>query len=269
MTLDFGKLPFEKAFYVLAKTLPGFALMNAFEVLHPGTILWFFSIGFLGYATKVAFFLAVCFLVGYSFVAMIITVTSALAGAFGGAWGYLTSDRDPHQDDIAPWRDSEWRAAYTARYGTAAPADLKLVPKGIVQGILGEANAVDLGGIDQQQTAQRMHDVYKTLTEATDSIMNDKTWRMHYRRLHHQVLFDRRKEAIEEIVEGLDSNLAIAAFIIVSASIFLRPLRAWWLLVPSIGWLAVSAMNTSAKIYRLVDPWTTLREQIDSLTASK
>jgi hypothetical protein len=268
MTLDFGKLPFEKAFYVLAKTLPGFALMNVFEVLHPGTIHWFFSIGFLGYATKVAFFLAVCFLVGYSFVAMMITVTSALAGATGGVWGYLSNDRNPHKDDIAPWRDSEWRAAYRARYGAAAPADLKLVPKGIAQRILQEANSAAADAIDQQ-AVQTFQDSYMRLIEATETIMNDKAWRLHYRRLHHQILFDRRKEAIEEIVEGLDSNLAISAFIVVLASVFLTPLRVWWLLVPSIGWLTVSALNISAKLYRLVDPWTTLREQIDSLTGSK
>jgi hypothetical protein len=126
VTIDFGKLPFEKALHLIVKILPGFALLSLYDALHQGTIQRLFSIPFLGYATKLGLVGMICFLGGYSLTSFLSALEGAIGHAIGYLWASIMTDRHPYQDAIAPWRDERWRSAYEQRYGAAAPRNLKL-----------------------------------------------------------------------------------------------------------------------------------------------
>jgi hypothetical protein len=122
--MDFSKYPFEKLFYFVAGIIPGFVALLIFERAAPGSFGWFFSMGFLGYRTKLALVLLVAFLVGNSMT----TFLSGLLGSVGGIVGAITALRPytpPHSYEVAPWRDPKWRTALKHYLGPEAPKDTR------------------------------------------------------------------------------------------------------------------------------------------------
>lgn len=270
MTLDLGKIPFEKAFYQLAKILPGFAIVGIYDLRFPGSISWYFSIGFLGYATKLSLLLSACFLVGYSASSLAATALGAAGGAFGALWGNWTYGRHPYDDEVAPWRNDAWRAAFKTRYGASAPADTKLIPRSILELLQNRVSEIDADPTGEGRQLERLFgDFHQQLIEAVTAITNDQAWKFQYQKLHAKAVLERKMEVIEEVTEGLDSNLAISASIVLVSAIFVNQARIPWLLFLSGGWLVISVLRTSSKIQRLLDPWTTLQEQIDSLASTE
>lgn len=275
MAIDFGKLPVEKVFHFAANLLPGFTVLQIYDLLNPGTIRWYFATSYLGYRTKLALFLCVCFVIGYTIIAIFGTVMVALAGGLGGLWAAFRGNRDPYKDEIAPWRNSEWRAAYKVRYGSASPPDTTLVPKSMAAAICMESDLLETSTDDQPALddlpvlIDKFQKQCERLTEVVNGVVNDRVWRMNYDRLHSRILFERKREVIEEVIEGLQSNLTVSGCIVLSCSFIVPALKQWWLIIPALGWVSVTSLVTSAKIFRVFDPWTTLSEQIEFLTTGK
>lgn len=267
MTIDFGKLPIEKAFHLLAKVLPGFALLSFYDARHLGTIQGLFSISYLGYNTKLAFVVGLCFISGYALSTTLASLGAGTAYMVGYIWAKIIPDRHPYQDSIAPWRDDRWRTAYKNRYGSNAPENLTLISKPIVEDLLREST--NLNPVDQDSLLQKVDAINKGLNGAVNAILNDKEWKRCYNELHSKVLLERRMEALEEIMYGLDSDLSTSAVVILFGACFSPLFRLWWLSGSAACWLGVGLAKFSTKLYRLVDPWTTLNQQIEFLTTGK
>jgi hypothetical protein len=77
-----SKLPIEKVFFFIAGIIPGFVAMLVFNLAAPGSFTWFFTMGFLGYKTKLGVTLLTAFVVGNS-------LTTFLNALLGGVGGYL------------------------------------------------------------------------------------------------------------------------------------------------------------------------------------
>src|SRR5580698_907862 len=202
----FDKVPLARAFPFLASVLPGFALFYVWEAANPGTIHWFFSIGFLGYRTELSLFLFASFIVGYSLNKFLAAGFGALGGPWGAAAGFF--DKHPYEVSIAPWRDKRWRSAYARRFGEDLPQDLTLTPKPLTDQLLKELKTLksdDALSQELRSSAQEM------LRLALLAVENDRDWRSRYLTLHFQEVMKKGREFEEEIGSGLDSNLTIAS----------------------------------------------------------
>jgi hypothetical protein len=90
--MDWTKYPLEKLFSFVAGIIPGSVALLMF----PGRIEWFFALGFLGYPTKLALFILVAFVVGFTAT----TFLGAILGGIGGAIG-AASYNPPYSYEIA------------------------------------------------------------------------------------------------------------------------------------------------------------------------
>jgi hypothetical protein len=212
--IDLGKLPLEKGVHLFAKVLPGFTLFLFYDCLHHGTIAKLLSIPYLGYGSRVTLFVIVCFLCGYTLAALLSGLLTPLAGALGGVWGSFRGARHPYEDEVAPWRNEKWRLAYQRRYETSAPKSLNLVSKPIVDQLFKDARPIEPHPVDPAHAAVFAQEIYQQLNAAVEAIANDKEWRMLYDHLHSELILEKRMEAIEEIMTGLDSDLAMSAAVL-------------------------------------------------------
>jgi hypothetical protein len=121
--MDFSKYPLEKFFYFIAGVIPGFVALLIFQLAAPGSFGWFFSLGFLGYRTKLSLILLAAFVVGNT----LTTFLTAFLLFIGGFYGSVVAEKRPYRPsasyDTAPWRDPRWRTVLRNRLGTQAPND--------------------------------------------------------------------------------------------------------------------------------------------------
>ena len=268
--LDFGKLPFEKAIHLLTKVLPGIALLFFYNSQTPGSIAKLLSLPYLGYATRVWLFIAICFALGYTFSTVLGRLAGAVAGAIGALWYHVHSGRHPYEFQTAPWRDPNWREAYISRYGSEAPKNLTLVLPGQAAELLKLSQPLPPGPAEQQKLAEAITlQINADLMAAVDAITNDSEWRVCYDRMKIRLLLDRPLEVMEEIMGQLDSDFSLASAIVLIGSIFSSQFRVWWLVVPAASWLIVATIQFCAKAYQFAQPWSTLSEQIETLKSGK
>lgn len=78
--MDLSKYPLEKVFYFVAGVIPGFTALLIFQLAVPGAFTWFFTLGFIGYKTKLSLILLVAFVIGNSMT----TFLRAIVGMVGG-----------------------------------------------------------------------------------------------------------------------------------------------------------------------------------------
>ncbi len=76
--MDLSKYPIHKLLYVVASVIPGFSALLIYRAAVPHCFDWFFSLGSLGYRTKVGIVLLTALLIGS-------TVTRLVAGLVGGS----------------------------------------------------------------------------------------------------------------------------------------------------------------------------------------
>lgn len=268
--IDFGKFPFEKAVHLLAKVLPGFALLFAYNAKNPGAVTSILSLPYLGYATRVWLLIVVCFMLGYTLSSVLSTVVSGVAGATGALWASFARTKHPYNYQIAPWRDPNWREAYISRFGADAPKDLTLILPGNAAELLRPTQPLpsDLG--EQQKLAEQLTLQINTgLKAAIDAIQNDTEWRMRYESIKFKVLFQQPLEPIEEVIGRLDSDFSVASAVLVVGAALSPSLRVWWLMLPAMGWLIVGMLRFCAKAYQIVAPWSTLTAQIELLRSGR
>jgi hypothetical protein len=267
--IDFGKFPFEKAIHLLTKILPGLALLFMYNAKHPGAVTKILSLPYLGYATRVWLLIAICFVLGYTLTTVISTMAGAVSGAIGALWGSFTRAKHPYEYQVAPWRDSKWRAAYISRFGSEAPRDLTLVLPRNAAELLRLSQQLPPDVSEQKLAEQLTLQINSELRSAIDAITNDMEWRTCYERLKFKVLFELPQEAIEEVFGQLNSDFSVASAVVIVGGALSAQFRVWWLMVPAIGWLVVSALQFCAKIYQVVDHWSTLGTQIEILKSGR
>src|SRR5438128_12681635 len=101
--MDLSKYPLDKLASFIAAIIPGFAALLIFNLAAPGSFMWFFGLGSLGYNTKLTLILIAAFVIGIS----LTTLLNGLLGGAGGVLGGMTY-KHPSQYDVAPWRDPQW-----------------------------------------------------------------------------------------------------------------------------------------------------------------
>lgn len=264
--IDFGKFPFEKAVHLLAKVLPGFALLFVYDAKNLGAVTSILSLPYLGYATRVWLLIAVCFVLGYTLSSVLSTVVGGVAGAIGALWASVARTKHPYEYQVAPWRDPNWRVAYISRFGSDAPKDLTLILPRDAAELLRLNQPLPPNLADQQKLAEQLTlQINAGLKAAIDAIQNDTEWRMRYENIKLKVLFQQPLEPIEEVIGRLDSDFSVASAVLVVGAAFSTNLRVWWFMLPAMGWLIVGVLRFCAKAYQIVAPWSSLSAQIEML----
>jgi len=264
--IDFGKFPFEKAVHLLAKVLPGFALLFVYDAKNSGAITNILSLPYLGYATRLWLLIAVCFILGYTLSSVLSTVVGGVGGAIGALWASIARSKHPYEYQVAPWRDPNWRAAYCSRFGSAAPKDLTLIVPRDAAELLRLSQPLPPNLADQQKLAEQLTvQINAGLKAAIEAIQNDTDWRMRYEDIKLKVLFQQPLEPIEEVIGRLDSDFSVASAVLIVGAALSANLRIWWLMLLATGWLIVGVLRFSAKAYQILAPWSTLSAQIEML----
>ena len=253
-----SKLPLEKVFFFVAGIIPGFIALLIFNLVAPGSFTWFFTMGFLGYKTKLGVMLLTAFVVGNS-------LTTFLDRLLGGVGGYLGARMakepyvPPTSVKVAPWRDTRWRVALKRRLGTQAPKDTMLISEGIF-----DIRVQTVGIMPEAQRANAMAELNREKLEAE---MNDLVWAGWYEHYHRRVLTNRDKWGVQQhVLHGLNFNLETTAVYALLSTPFVPGLRHWWCIFPAVFWTALLFAEQFAAFGRFKDPWSSLGEQIEYLS---
>jgi hypothetical protein len=83
--MDLSKYPLERLFYFIAGVIPGFAALLIFQLAAPGSFVWFFTLSFLGYKTKLSLILIAAFVIGNCMTSFLGSLAGTVGGAIGGA----------------------------------------------------------------------------------------------------------------------------------------------------------------------------------------
>jgi hypothetical protein len=253
------KLPLEKVFFFIAGVIPGFVALLIFQLAVPNAFSWFFVLGFLGYKTKLYIVLLTSLLVGYS----ITTFLNVMLGAVGGVIGSRMVKgpyKSPHTYETGPWRDIRWRVALRARLGNQTPNDTTLVPEAVFN--------IRRQTIDFMPENERPKAINDLTLEKLKAEMDDNQWAQWYDHYHYRVLLSRDKWDVQgHVAHGLNFNLESAAVYTLASTPLVPSLRHWWCILPAFTWILLLALEQYGSVRRLKDPWTTLTQQIEYLSA--
>jgi hypothetical protein len=256
--VDLSKYPLEKLFFFVAGIIPGFVALLIFQLAAPGSFWWFFSLGFLGYKTKLSIILLAAFIAGNS----LTTFLSSLLGAGGGVYGAIVARRPyqpPHTYPIAPWRDATWRAALRRRLGAQTPNDTTPLAEGIFN--------IRLETINLMPDAERPAAVANLNREKFATEVDDANWAQWYDHYHRIVLTGRDKWDVQRhVMHGLSFNLETAALYTLTSALFVPSLRHWWCMLPASMWVLILVAQQFDSVHRFRDQWTTITEQIEYLS---
>lgn len=256
--MDFSKYPLERLVYYIAGIVPGFAAILIYDSAAPASFGWFFSIGFLGYRTKLILALAAAFVVGY-------TLTSFLRGILGAAGGAVSAIRAmrpynlPHSYPVAPWRDPRWRIALRNYLGAEAPNDSHLSTKELMELKRQGANLLPEG---MRSKAMAELDVEKINSEIDDS-----RWSEWYDHFHRIVLGQDEQDFGSYVANGLNINLASTSVYVLLSAPFVPAVRHWWCVFPACVWVSMYAAREYTSVVNLTNQWFTLAKQIEYLVS--
>jgi hypothetical protein len=258
--MDLSKYPLEKFFFFVAGIIPGFVALLIFQLAAPGSFAWFFSLGFLGYKTKLGVILLAAFVIGNSLTTFLNSLLGAMGGALGGMM--VTQPYSPsYLLQTAPWRDLRWRFALkTYLHGevpnnTIPMADEVFNLKRETINLLPEADRpkalVDLGN------------------ERYATQFDDLQWSQWYDHYHGLVLFGRSKwEPQQHVMHGLVFNLETTAVYVLFSALVVSSVRHWWCLAPASFWLLILVAQQYDSLRKFRDPWASLSDQIEYLSES-
>jgi hypothetical protein len=254
--MDLSKYPLEKLLYFVAGVIPGFVALLTFQLAAPGSFGWFFTLGFLGYRTKLSLIVLACFVVGYSMT----TILKGLLGAIGGIPGTviaLRSYKPSYSYHVAPWRDSIWRRLVKNRLGATAPDDTQLISQQIL-----DLRRKMLEHLPEEQRAAVLIDLNREKLKAE---VDDGEWSRWYDHYHQIVLQPELRDFVSHVQTGLNLNLETAAlFVLVSATV-VPGLRHWWCILPACMWVLMLVAEVFSAWRRFTDRWLTLSDQIKYL----
>ena len=251
--MDWSKYPIEKLVFFVAGVIPGFVALVIFEVASPGSLGWFFALGFLGYRTRLSLIILAFFVLGNSMT----TFLRGLLGAIGGAWGSVT-EQQPYRPTtsyrVAPWRDPRWRSLVARHLGSRSPSDIALLSPDVFEA---RRKMVEL--LPPQERPRAM---YELNAERIRTESDDLEWAQWYDHYHRIVLEPRDRDLFFEVGWGLRINLETAALYLLLSATFVPRLRHWWCILPSLLWVLVLAAEEYDSARKFSDKWATLSEQI-------
>jgi hypothetical protein len=253
--MDLSKYPLEKVFYFVAGIIPGFAALLIFQLAAPGTFTWFFTLGFLGYKTKLALILLVAFVIGNSMASFLRGTLGMIGGVIGGVVSqpYVP----PQTQTIAPWRDPRWRTVLKKQLGAQVPNDTRLINDDFFNQ---RREIINLQPEPQRAAAIHALSQEKLLTE-----IDDGAWQQWYDHYHRIVLSDPERDFQWYVGHGLAYNLETTAVYVVLSAFVVPAVRHWWSLGPAIFWVLILFSQEYTGMRRYFDPWSTLSEQIGYL----
>lgn len=177
--MDLSKYPLENLLYFVAGIIPGFVALLIYQVASPGAFAFFFSMGYLGYKTKLAVALLVAFVVGNTMTRFLGVVVNSIEGGIGGYVGGRPY-KPSHTVSGAPWRDHRWRTALKRHLGSDAPKDTILMSEALYDM---KAKAIDL-----QPSPLRAQALSALNREKLQLEIDDGQWPRWYEHFHGIVL---------------------------------------------------------------------------------
>jgi hypothetical protein len=258
--MDVSKYPFEKIFYFIAGVFPGFVALFIFQLASPGAFRWFFTMGFLGYRSKLGLIVLTTFVIGNTITAFL----SGLLGAIGGAYGGWKAETEPYvlpqTYSVAPWRDNRWRIALTNRLGTKAPNDTSLLGEGVLK-----LRREMVGYLPEME---RPAALVKLEQEKLGAEIDDSNWAGWYDHYHQIALLDERKDVVSYVRNGLYFNLETAAIYVLISAVWVQSVRRWWCIVPACMWVLALVAQEYSDVRRFMNKWSSLSAQIKYLSES-
>ncbi len=252
-TMDLSKYPLEKLLYFVAGIVPGFVALLIYHVASHVSFAWLFSLGFLGYRTKIALVLMAAFAVGNSMTRFLDGLLGGIRGAVQGAvW------KNPQSLDVAPWRDHRWRVALAGVLGSRTPDDRPFVTESVWK--------IRRSVYDGQPDAIRNPALLTLDRERAESVVNDGDWERWYRHYHWLVLKPGDRDVVQHVQNGLSFNLQTASVYALISVAFVPELRHWWCILPASWWTFDLLNGTFWGVRNGADWWFTLDQQITYLT---
>jgi len=252
--MDLSKYPLEKLVQFAAGVLPGIVALLIFEQATPGSFGWFFSLGFLGYKTKLSLIVLAAFVIGN-------TMGVFLNERVGWTIGYLIGNRlytPSHSYDIAPWRDPTWRGLLKNRLGAQAPNDSRLMSQEIFD--------VRQKTLDHLPEVQRLSALADLATERMNAVIDDANWERLYDHYHQIVLQPDDRDFVWHVRNGLNFNLQVVSLYVLISALVVPGVRRWWCILPACMWVLDLIAELFWGVRRFLDKWSTLSEQIRYLS---
>jgi hypothetical protein len=256
--MDLSKYPLEKFFFFVAGIIPGFVALLIFQLAAPDSFGWFFTLGFLGYKTKLSIILLTAFIVGNS----LTTFLNGLFGVAGAIVGVRIGKKPQPQaytQQIAPWRDLRWRFALKTYLRGQTPNDTVLLAEQTLN--------LKRETINYLPEGERPQALATLSHERIQTQMDDLQWSQWYDHYHLVVLTDRNRWDFQRHVQhGLVFNLETAAVYVLLSAPFVPRVRHWWCIVPASMWVVILLAQQYSDVKRFLNPWATLSEQIEYLS---
>jgi hypothetical protein len=263
--MDLSKYLLEKLIYFIAGIIPGFVALSIYQLAVPGSFGWFFTLGFLGYKTKIAIVLLSAFIIGNSMTQFL----TSILGATGGVLGARKSLREAqkpykpaHSYDVAPWRDLRWRIALKGHLGGQAPNDSRLVSQQIL--------TLKHTAMDTLPEAERPGAHAKVESDRIQTEIDDGNWAQWYDHFHQIVLSGQEKRDIRwHVYHDLGFNLEASALYVLISAMLVPDVRHWWCILPACMWVLVLYANEYSGLKNAENKWSTLSEQTKYLMAQE
>ena len=250
--MDLSKYQLEKLMYPAAGIIPGFAALLTYRVAQPKAFTWFFSLGFLGYRTKVGIVLLTALLIGKTLTSLVGAVLGGIGGAIGVSWA-----KPPHAVEVAPWRNPTWRAALS-----------KVLPEPLKDTQLWQEwfHEWKLREIDSLLESQRPLALAQLQSDRLVNQGEDAEWARWYRHYHKLVLAPPDEDVLYYVHRGLSFNLQVAALYVLISLFFVPALRTWWCILPASFWAVSLVGQEVAGFQEMAEWWSTFDKQITYLT---
>lgn len=257
--MDLSKYPIHKLFHLIAGIIPGFTALFIFELAKPGAFEWFFSLGSIGYRTRLSLILIASFIVGYTLTKFF----SAFLGGLGGVLGAYYARKPykpPHSFMVAPWRDRRWRTALKNVLGADAPNDTQLMSKEVFE--------------LRRRTAEQFPNTLTTTALADLNLeklnleIDDGKWEQWYDYYHNIVLLSENPDISFQVQTGLNFSLEVTGLCILFSALFVPEVRHWWCITPACGWVFMLVAEVYAQLKKSLNKWLSLSQQIEYLSKS-
>jgi len=259
--MDVSKFPLEKVFHFVAGIIPGFVALLIYELASPGSFGWFFTLGFLGYRTKLSLIVLVAFVVGNSMT----TFLGSCLGMLGAVVGTIAAQqpyKQPPSYETAPWRDPKWRTVLKSYLGPQAPNDTQLLSEKVIEQL---TKAIDL-----RPSVERRAALAKLNFEVIDTKIDDGHWADWYDHYHEVIVLGHDKKELDWYVRtGLNVNLEAAAVYVLLSALVVPRVRHWWILFPACLWILILLAESYYAAKQFTNKWSTLSAQIRYLTAQE
>jgi hypothetical protein len=257
--MDLTKYPLEKFFYFLAGVIPGFVALLIYHLAVPGSFSWFFTLGFLGYRTKLSLILLAAFVIGNTLTTFLGALLGAIGGAYGGAIRAKRPYVPPSSFQVAPWRDPRWRLLLKKRLGADAPNDTQFMTD--------EIFVLRREAINQLPSAECPMALAALNLERTTNHIDDSNWARWYDHYHERMVSEETGQDLTAYVRGsLNFNFETTSLYVLVSAMFIPFLRQWWCLAPAFGWLLLFIAYEYRGFLRATDKWQTLTDQIKYLS---